>query len=161
MRRPTRALITALTIGALVTGCTTAEPAERQRQVAERGTEVMPFDLERTTHTFTKRDSGGVQTVTADDPRDAQQISLIREHLREEAAAFSAGDFDDPARIHGDQMPGLAALRAGYEKIESKYLPLPDGARIVYTTSDKALVSALHQWFDAQVGDHGEHAEHG
>jgi hypothetical protein len=36
-----------------------------QAKVAARGAEVMPFDLDRTTHVFTKLPDGGVQTVTA------------------------------------------------------------------------------------------------
>jgi hypothetical protein len=36
---------------------------------------------------------------------------------------------------------------------------LPDGARVIYTTDDPALVDALHRWGEAQVTDHGEHAE--
>ncbi|MFB4263080.1 hypothetical protein [Nonomuraea sp. GTA35] len=35
------------------------------------------------------------------------------------------------------------------------------GAQITYTTSDASLIKALHAWFDAQVSDHGRHAEHG
>ncbi|MGX7671207.1 hypothetical protein [Plantactinospora sp. DSM 117369] len=31
-------------------------------------------------------------------------------------------------------------------------------ARITYTTSDPAIVTALHAWFDAQVSDHDVHA---
>ena len=36
--------------------------SERQAIVAERGAEVMPFDLERTTHIFEKIGNGGVTT---------------------------------------------------------------------------------------------------
>nr|BFE78375.1 hypothetical protein GCM10020093_009760 [Planobispora longispora] len=53
-----------------------------------------------------------MQTVTADDPADASQVRLIREHLTEEAARFGRGDFGDPASIHGERMPGLRELSA-------------------------------------------------
>ena len=101
---------------ALAAGCT-PQPAgdglaERQEAVAERGASVMPFDLERTTHHFTPTDTGGVQGVVADQPEDTEQIDLIREHLEEEAEAFGRGDFGDPARIHGSEMPGLAEGQA-------------------------------------------------
>lgn len=139
----------------------TDAPAERQAQVAARGRQVMPFDLDRTTHRFTKTATGGVQTVVADDPADTTQIRLIREHLAEEAARFGRGDFGDPAAIHGADMPGLHELARGHRNITTAYAELPDGARITYTTGDSALVAALHAWFDAQVGDHGAHAEHG
>jgi hypothetical protein len=140
-----------------------ADPSadSRQAEVADRGAEVMPFDLDRTTHVFTGRPDGGTQTVTADDPRDAGQVRLIREHLRTEAAAFAQGDFTDPATIHGDGMPGLATLRAGTDRITVRYRDLPAGGQLTYTTDDQALVDALHDWFAAQVTDHGEHAGHG
>lgn len=130
----------------------------RQEAVAEKGAGVMPFDLEKTTHVFEATSNGGVETVTAEDPADAEQIFLVQEHLEEEASKFARGDFSDPAAIHGEDMPGLRELEAGTDKIEFRYAELPDGARIRYATEDSALISALHRWFEAQLADHGEHA---
>ena len=144
------------------TGCTpgTQRGEGRQEEVAERGARVMPFDLERTTHTFTNLPDGGREAVVSDDG-DSEQIGLIRSHLREKARRCATSDFSDPARIHGEEMPGLTALRAGASRIEFRYRELPDGAAIEYRTSDPALVAALHEWFAAQRSDHGGHAEHG
>lgn len=130
----------------------------RQEEVAQRGTQVMPFDLERTTHTFTDLPTGGREVVVSDDG-DAEQIALIRLHLEKEARRFASGDFSDPARIHGEDMPGLATLKGGAGSIEFRYEELPDGAAIDYRTSDPVLVATLHEWFAGQRGDHGEHAE--
>jgi hypothetical protein len=58
-------------------------------------------------------------------------------------------------------MPGLAELRAGHERFEVRYRDLPDGAQIDYRTADPSLVTAIHHWFDAQLGDHGDDAEPG
>lgn len=149
---------------ALCTGCAAAGGPvgdERLAEVADRGRSVMPFDLERTTHRFARTDTGGVQTVVSDEPADAAQIDLVRGHLREEAGRFAAGDFTDPGRIHGHDMPGLAALRDGADRIGIEYADTADGGRITYTTSEPVLVEALHAWFDAQVGDHGSHATPG
>ena len=134
---------------------------DRQAEVAERGAEVMPFDLDETTHRFAKTPDGGVQTVTADDPTDQTQIGLIREHLLEERDNFSRGDFDDPARIHGMDMPGVAELSAGYQRITVRYSEVPAGAELAYTTREADLVEAIHDWFDRQVMDHGADAEAG
>jgi hypothetical protein len=134
--------------------------AGRQAEIADKGAQVMPFDLERTTHRFTKAATGGLQTVTADDPADAQQVKLIREHLTREAANFTQGDYGDPATIHGTEMPGLRELEQGHGRIDIGYAQTPAGAQVTYTTSDPSLVKALHAWFDAQVTDHGRHAEH-
>jgi hypothetical protein len=142
----------------LATGCQPITPvADRQLEVAAKGAEVMPFDLERTTHIFSKQEHGGVQQVIADDG-DAEQIALIRAHLAEEAARFSQGNFHDPAMIHGEQMPGLHELMMGASQITIDYSELPAGAQILYTTADPVLVTAIHGWFDAQVADHGAHA---
>ncbi len=134
--------------------------SDRQAQVAARGAEVMPFDLDRTMHVFAPLADGGRQTITAKDPTDAHEIALIRGHLQAEAEKFRRGDFGDPATIHGDAMPGLAALRAGASRIDVRYRDLPDGAELRYTTQDEDLVRALHAWFAAQVSDHGKHADH-
>ncbi|MFG6201746.1 hypothetical protein [Nonomuraea sp. JJY05] len=134
--------------------------AARQAEIAARSRKVMPFDLERTTHRFAKAATGGTQTVTSDDAADAQQVKLIREHLTAEAAGFSKGDYGDPASIHGGEMPGLRDLEQGHSRIDIRYTEVPAGARITYTSTDPALVNALHAWFDAQVTDHGQHAEH-
>ena len=129
----------------------------RQEEVAERGSEVMPFDLERTTHLFEKTAYGGLQQVLSDDG-DVEQIALIQAHLQEEALRFQQGDFDDPAQIHGDEMPGLAVLRAEYGQVEVVYTPLSNGAQIVYQAVTPEVIAAIHAWFDAQLSDHGAHA---
>lgn len=161
-------LVAATTAAALSSGCVDDTPpsmptptpasSSRQAEVAQRGASVMPFDLDRTTHQFTKTATGGVQTVVADDPQDATQITLIRQHLTEEVERFRRGDFTDPGRIHGNEMPGLEALRGHGGRITIDYVTSPAGARVTYTTSDTDLRDALHHWFDAQVSDHGQHA---
>ena len=119
----------------------------------------MPFDLDRSTHIFEKTDSGGVQHVLSDD-QDTEQVGLIQAHLQEIAERFSAGNFHDPESIHGAHMPGLHDLVQGHDRIEIRYQPLEFGGQITYTTEDEALITSIHQWFDAQVSDHGEHAQH-
>jgi len=139
----------------LVLGTSTV--CTRQAQVAARGAQVMPFDLEQTIHVFQRLDDGGRQTVTVKDPANVLQIALIQSHLQHEADKFRQGDFSDPARIHGDEMPGLAELKTGFAQIDIRYTALPNGGEIRYTTANPALVMALHHWFMAQVADHGRH----
>jgi hypothetical protein len=136
------------------------KPAEnRLDEVAKRGAQVMPFSLERTLHIFTKTAAGGVQQVVVKNEGDAPQIKLIREHLSKISGEFSRGDFSNPARIHGEHMPGLAALRAaGPGLIKIEYKDLPKGAEITYRSNDPALIKAIHDWFDAQLSDHARHA---
>ena len=131
---------------------------DRQALVAERARDVMPFDLERTTHRFEKSPDGGLQTVVSDD-EDPEQIDLIRAHLRKEARRFRQGIFADPVTIHGPEMPGVAELRAGAARIEIAYSDVATGGQLRYRTRAPALVAAIHRWFDAQTSDHGDHAE--
>lgn len=139
-------------------GCRPHHDTTREEHVAARGASVMPFDLDRTTHVFEKMRSGGRQQVISDDG-DSTQVALIRSHLAEEAVRFSRGDFGDPKSIHGEHMPGLQALAGGYDRIDIAYSAIPNGGQILYTANDPKLISALHAWFDAQLADHGAHAQ--
>jgi hypothetical protein len=127
----------------------------------------MPFDLQTSSHVFTKSRNGGLQQVLVRNAGDTAQLRLVRRHLREIAARFERGDFSAPAHIHGEDMPGLAQLKqARPGEISIHYRDLPNGAQIRYATSNPALVPVLHQWFDAQLDDHGTdaiegHAHHG
>jgi len=137
------------------------EKASEQRldEVVQRGSHVMPFNLEQTTHIFSKTEKGGVQQVIVKDPANAEQIKLIREHLTKISHEFQQGDFSNPAKIHGDSMPGLDELRkAKPNQIEIVYKELSNGAEINYSTDSPVLINAIHQWFDAQLSDHARHA---
>ena len=157
----TKAILVAALLTVVGAACGSDQDlAERQEAVAEAGAEVMPFSLDETTHIFTDTKSGGRQDVVSDDPTDEISIEAIREHLAEEAGNFQIGDFSDPEAIHGSAMPGLAALKAGFDQIDVELFETATGAAITYTTQDPDLVSAIHLWFEAQTSDHGSHAEH-
>lgn len=132
--------------------------SSRQADVATVGAEVMPFDLDRSTHFFETDERGGLQTVVSDDG-DTSQVTAIRTHLKEEAERFAIGDFHDPAMIHGDDMAGLHALVTGADRITIEYRDVELGGEIRYASEDDALVVAIHDWFAAQLRDHGEHAQ--
>ncbi len=153
-RRVTVLALSLITFFAVV-ACSSSD---RQDVVADRGEEVMPFDLDRTTHRFTPRPDGLVQEVVADDRTDTRQTELVRRHLREEAERFRRGDFGDPVRIHGTEMPGVRQLQAGAADINIAYRDVEAGAEILFVTLEPSLVDALHQWGEAQVADHGTHA---
>ena len=140
------------------------EKASEQRldEVVQRGSHVMPFNLEQTTHVFSKTTKGGVQQVIVKDQANLEQIKLIREHLTKISHEFQQGDFSNPAKIHGENMAGLAELRkARRGELTVDYRELPNGAEIVYSTQLPVLIHAIHQWFDAQLSDHARHAVSG
>ncbi len=146
----------------LVAALPLAAPAAdgpRQVEVARRGADVMPFSLAATTHVFTRTASGGTQRVVARDSADAAQVRLVRQHLREIDAQFRQGDFSGPAHIHGPDMPGLARLRAARAgELAIAYSEVKGGAVLTYRSANREVVAALHQWFDAQLSDHGADA---
>lgn len=158
-------LLPAFCVAAITLPVPAASP--RQAEIAARGAEVMSFDLQATSHVFTKNRNGGLQQVLVRNPKDAAQVRLVRSHLREIASHVEKGDFSAPAQIHGEAMPGLARLKqAKPGEVTVHYRDLFNGAQIRYATSNPALVPVLHQWFDAQLSDHGAdaikgHAQHG
>ena len=138
-----------------------ADP-QRQSEVAARGAEVMPFKLDATTHVFTKTATGGLQQVVAKDPKDSEQIAMIRVHLGQIAQAFQRRDFSGPTQTHDAQMPGLAKLKAaGPGELTIRYRELANGAQVEYSSRSPEVITAIHEWFDAQLSDHGADAMEG
>jgi hypothetical protein len=160
-RRPGRTALVLVAAGIAIAGAAAVAVSpspSREQLIAERSAEVMPFDLAATTHTFEPTSDGGLQTVVADDPTDRRQIDLVQQHLRDEAAAFGRGEFGDPAQIHGAEMPGLATLRARFDRLDVTFSARADGGELRYRTDDPAVLDALHDWFAAQTSDHQGHA---
>ncbi len=145
-------------VGVIAVALAEEDGPSRQEVVAERGASVMPFDLEATSHVFHPTRTGGVQTVVADDRADRDQVTRVRAHLREEAKRFHEGDFGDPAAIHGHDMPGLDVLEEAGGALEITYRDVTGGAELTFRSEDPTVVAALHNWFEAQLSDHGEHA---
>jgi hypothetical protein len=143
-------------IAILLLICSSTVFAETQQEhVHQMAHSVMPFDMSKTVHIFKMNESGGVQRVVAKDPGATDQIALIRKHLKHEAENFQHGDYSDPAKLHGADMPGLKELRAGASRIKVSYAPLPTGAEITFETTDLHLLTAIHRWFGAQLSEHG------
>lgn len=136
-----------------------ASAQTRQEHVHSMSHTVMPFDVSKTRHVFSMTEAGGVMRVVVKNSADADQVELIRAHLQHEAKAFQAGNFSDPGKLHGTNMPGLDELGKGIAAIAVKYAPLPTGAQISFETSDHHLATAIHRWFGAQLSEHGADAE--
>jgi hypothetical protein len=156
------AAVAAGIVGLGISGLAPLAQTPRQEEVASRGAEVMPFKLSATTHVFTKTATGGLQQVMAKDPGDTEQIHLIRGHLEDLATRFRQGDYSGPTQTHGAQMPGLAKLKAAKPgDVRILYTALGNGGQIEYFSRSPDLISAIHEWFDAQLSDHGPDATAG
>jgi hypothetical protein len=155
------AVVSVLYLASAPSVCQATDPTQQQ-VVRERSADVMPFDLNATTHIFTRTRTGGIQRVVAKNPDDTPQIEMIRAHLRDIAGKFSRGDFSAPAHVHGAIMPGLADLRAAKPgELKTRYYDIAAGAEIEYSSESPKIVAALHEWFSAQLADHGSDATAG
>ena len=151
-RLPTAFAALLLLVGA------TAFAETPQQRVHDMSHTVMPFAMSKTLHIFRMTETGGVEKVIARDPNDADQIALIRRHLEHEAKRFQRGNYSDPARLHGADMPGLKELEAGASHIRVSYAQLPAGAAITFKTTNLHLLTTIHRWFGAQLSEHGADA---
>jgi hypothetical protein len=150
------------------TGALAVEKANPKQadEVQQRTQQAVPYDLNQTQLTFTKTVHGGVQHVVVKSADNTKQIKLIQENLLKMASDFRKGDFSVTEQIHGADMPGLAQLKkAETDDIKYEYKELPNGAQIHYSTEYPQYVQALHEWFDAQLSEHGndvvpEHIKH-
>ncbi|HKJ80685.1 MAG TPA: hypothetical protein VJ954_01575 [Ignavibacteriaceae bacterium] len=131
----------------------------RQHMIHSKSPMVMPFDMSKVTHYFIKTEGGGVLEIKVKDPVDKTQISLIRKHLGKERILFSKADFRDPKTLHGKNMPGLKTLSEYAGKYKVEYEELPLGARLTFNSKNPTVINALHNWFDAQLKDHGKDAK--
>ena len=148
----------ALIVAAPLLAAPAARAETQQQRVHRMSHEVMPFDMSKTIHVFRMTQSGGVERVEVRDPADNEQIPLIRRHLRHEASRFQRGDYSDPARLHGQDMPGLGILERNASGVSVSYAEVPKGAQITFETGDLRLLTAIHRWFGAQLSQHGADA---
>jgi hypothetical protein len=148
------AVLTIATAGGAWFGLARTHHQTSDAAMAARAQQVMPFDLNRTTHTFTQTPQGGVEKVVVNEPSDTRDRDLIRSHLQTEAENFRHGNYSDPAKIHGMDMPGVNELEHGAARVKVVYAQTTGGAQITYTSTEPTLISALHAWFDRQAGDH-------
>ena len=157
--KPVSCLLAKLIACALLLAQAGAFAETPQERVHRKSHDVMPFEMSKTVHVFRMTEFGGIQRVVARDPDDADQVALIRRHLKHEAERFSDGDYSDPAGLHGADMPGLAELQASPAAVAVSYAELPAGARIRFETDDLRLLTAIHRWFGAQLSEHGADAK--
>lgn len=142
----------------MLIGTTAVSAGTRQEHVHQMAHSVMSFDISKTVHIFKMTESGGVQKVIAKDPGATDQIALIQQHLQHEARMFQQGNYSDPEKLHGAEMPGLKDLEAGASHIKVSYEAVPSGAEIRFETTDPHLLTAIHRWFGAQLSEHGADA---
>lgn len=118
-----------------------------------RGHQAMGVDQYTSTHRFDALPDGGRIELQRDGD-DAEGVATIRAHLRSIAEAFSRGEFDTPAFVHDQRVPGTEVMAARRAAIRYEYRDLPRGGEIRITTADAESLAAIHAFMAFQRGDH-------
>jgi hypothetical protein len=128
--------------------------AEHHCEMMARGDQAMGFSHQKTTHHFLLYKDGGAIEVTANEASDTAMRDAIREHLQHIAKMFSAGDFDVPAFVHGENPPGTGVMKSHASQIAYRYEEIARGARVRITTTEPESLQAVHGFLQYQISDH-------
>jgi hypothetical protein len=124
------------------------------RAMLQRGAQAMRFDQERTVHHFLLYEDGGAIVVSVKDSTDHTNLHAVRQHLKEIAGLFKAGDFGKPALTHAQQVPGTAEMKRLKGRIAYEYEETPAGGRVRIVTRDGDALAAIHAFLHFQIQDH-------
>lgn len=133
------------------------DPSAHEQHMADvkrHGAEAMGFDQDKTTHHFRLYKDGGAVEVKAKDPADAASVGQIREHLRQQAKKFAAGDFGAPEHTHGQVPPGVDVMTTLHSTIRYEFHSTEGGGRLRITTADPQALAAVHDFLRFQIEDH-------
>lgn len=119
-----------------------------------RGQAVMGVDQYTSAHVFEDCADGGRIVLDRDDGSDTTGIVAIRQHMRDIAAAFRAGDFAKPFEVHVEVVPGTSVMRARRATITYEATDRPRGAEVRIRTTDSAAVAAIHAFLAFQRTAH-------
>ena len=122
--------------------------------VKKHGTEAMGFDQDKTTHHLRLYKDGGAVEVQANDPADTTSIGQIRDHLKEQAKKFAAGDFGAPQHTHGQMPPGVETMTRLRPQIRYEFQSTESGGRLRITTADAQALAAVHDFLRFQIREH-------
>jgi hypothetical protein len=121
-----------------------------------RGQMAMGVDQYTSQHHFEPLADGG-RIMLQRDATDTAGTRAIREHLKDIAMRFRAGDFAIPGFVHAQQVPGTRVLAAKRAAIRYVFHPLPGGGEVRIVTRDSTAVKAVHQFLAFQRTEHHVH----
>jgi hypothetical protein len=129
-------------------------PARREA-VDHRHDDATDVSHAASVHHFLLAPDGGTISLEATDEADTATRDRIRVHLRAIAAAFAAGDFSMPRRIHAEAPPGVDVMTARRDAIRYAFEPTDRGGRVAIATGDREAQGAVHAFLRFQIADHG------
>jgi hypothetical protein len=119
-----------------------------------RGQAVMGVDQYTSAHVFEDLTDGGRIVLDRDEGTDTAAVVAIRQHMREIADAFKAGDFVRPFQVHAGEVPGTSVMTARRATITYAAIDRPRGAEVRIRTTDSAAVAAIHAFLAFQRTAH-------
>ncbi len=122
--------------------------------VDKRGDQAMGFSHEANMHHFLMFKDGGAIRVVPKDPKDADDLKMVRDHLKMIAGMFSAGDFRLPMFIHDTTVPGTQTMKKLKGEITYAYEEIPNGAQVRLTTKNPKALQAIYNFMRFQIKDH-------
>lgn len=125
-----------------------------EQHLKEMGKAAMGFDQDAAAHHFLITDEGGAVQVTSKDAADAATIAAIRSHLKDIERQFAAGDFEKPLQTHGEEPPGVPAMRRLKGDISYRYAELPAGGQVRIATTNADALAAIHDFLRYQITEH-------
>jgi hypothetical protein len=134
----------------------TDSQADHHAGVVQRGESHagMGFSQTTTTHHFVLTPNGGIVQVTANDPKNTEQIETIQMHMQQIAQMFSEGNFSIPHFVYDQTPPGDPTMKELKEAIRYSAEPLSNGGRIKIETSSPEGITAVHDFLRFQIKDH-------
>jgi hypothetical protein len=127
---------------------------KKDAEMKERGTLAMGFDQEGAVHHFVLYEDGGAIDVAVVNPSDHKNLQAIRQHLRQIAVLFKAGDFGKPALTHAQQVPGTAEMARLKDTLTYEYADTPGGGQVRIATTAPDALAAVHAFLRFQIDDH-------
>jgi hypothetical protein len=128
--------------------------SDHQSDVEKHGDMAMGFPHDQTTHHFRLLPGGGTIEVTVNDAKDAENLGMIRTHLKHVASMFSNGDFSVPMFVHSETPPGTTEMKDRRADIAYTFEELPTGGRVRITTTNRDALNAVHDFLNFQIADH-------
>ena len=137
----------------LLAACGKAKDADFAA-MQERGQTVMGVDQYTSAHVFEDLPDGGRIILDRDSTGDTSGVATIRQHMRDIATAFRAGDFTKPFQVHAQVVPGTAVMGAQRSAIEYEVIDRPRGGEVRLRTTTPASVAAIHEFLAFQRTGH-------
>jgi len=128
--------------------------AGHYKGVDKRGDEAMGFSHEANTHHFLMFQDGGAIRVLSNDPKDQDDLKMVRDHLKMITGMLAAGDFHVPMFIHDTTVPGTQTMKRLKSDIAYKYEEVPGGAQVRITTANPKALLAIYNFMRFKIKDH-------